>query len=103
MIGILFLIVLNITEDSMVFVEVRQRYEKTIQKRMITIPYRDAMTLCNEHRLPDEYDGKDRPVMKRSNMTGFTPPDGEDFPADMEEREEMMQANTDTMDNFAPP
>nr|WP_321498250.1 polyphosphate polymerase domain-containing protein [uncultured Methanolobus sp.] len=54
----------NITEDSMVFVEIKQRYDKTIQKRRIAIPYRDAMTLCNERCFPDEYDERDRPVME---------------------------------------
>ncbi|WMW22654.1 polyphosphate polymerase domain-containing protein [Methanolobus mangrovi] len=54
----------NITEASIVFVEIKQRYDKTIQKRRIAIPYRDAMTLCDERRLPDEYDEKDRPVME---------------------------------------
>lgn len=54
----------NITEDSMVFVEVKQRYDKTIQKRRVAIPYRDAMTLCDERHFPDEYDEKDRPVME---------------------------------------
>ncbi|MDK2831405.1 MAG: hypothetical protein PWQ75_1157 [Methanolobus sp.] len=54
----------SITEDSIVFVEIKQRYDKTIQKRRIAIPYRDAMALCDEHRLPDEYDERDRPVME---------------------------------------
>ena len=54
----------NITEDSMVFVEIKQRYDKTIQKRRIALPYKDAMTLCNERCFPDDYDERDRPVME---------------------------------------
>jgi HAD superfamily hydrolase (TIGR01509 family) len=37
----------SITEDSIVFVEIKQRYDKTIQKRRIAIPYRDAIAVAS--------------------------------------------------------
>jgi len=51
------------TEDSIVFVEIKQRYDKTIQKRRVEMKYRDALMLCNEKIIP-KHDEKDTPVIE---------------------------------------
>jgi SPX domain protein involved in polyphosphate accumulation len=52
-----------LTEDSLVFVEVKQRYDKTIQKRRVEMKYKDALTLCNERIIP-EHEERDTPVIE---------------------------------------
>ena len=42
-----------LTEDSYVFVEIKQRVNRVTQKRRIMLPYRDAMQLCNERHVPE--------------------------------------------------
>src|SRR5690606_13253820 len=37
-----------LTDDTSVFVEIKQRVDRVTQKRRIIIPYRDALRLCNE-------------------------------------------------------
>lgn len=49
----------ELTDDSPVFVEVKQRIDKIIQKRRLKLPYKDALLLCNERVMPEKYDQKD--------------------------------------------
>jgi len=42
-----------LTGDSLVFVEIKQRVNKVTQKRRVLLPYRDALRLCDERRVPD--------------------------------------------------
>jgi hypothetical protein len=40
------------TDDSPVFLEVKQRYDRVTQKRRTVLPYRDALRLCNDRQIP---------------------------------------------------
>ena len=42
----------KLKEDTIVFVEIKQRYDKTIQKRRVAMKYKDALKLCNEKIIP---------------------------------------------------
>ncbi|MBC8507272.1 MAG: polyphosphate polymerase domain-containing protein [Chloroflexi bacterium] len=53
-----------LTPDSRVFVEIKQRLDRVTQKRRVVLPYRDALKLCNERTLPDEYAPQDRLVLE---------------------------------------
>ncbi|HIH94454.1 TPA: polyphosphate polymerase domain-containing protein [Methanosarcina acetivorans] len=53
----------KLTEDSLIFVEVKQRYDKTIQKRRVEMKYKDSLTLCNERIIP-EHNEEDTPVIE---------------------------------------
>jgi SPX domain protein involved in polyphosphate accumulation len=41
------------TEESPVFVEIKQRYDRAIQKRRVVLPYRKALRLCNDRQIPE--------------------------------------------------
>lgn len=43
----------ELTPDSQVFVEVKQRLDRVTQKRRIVLPYGDALKLCNGRTIPD--------------------------------------------------
>ena len=45
-----------ITEETPVFVEIKQRVDRITQKRRIVLPYRDALLLCNDRQIPDHDD-----------------------------------------------
>jgi hypothetical protein len=38
-----------ITEETPVFIEIKQRVDRITQKRRIVLPYRDALLLCNDY------------------------------------------------------
>jgi hypothetical protein len=38
--------------DSPVFVEIKQRLNRVTQKRRVLLPYREALRLCNERKMP---------------------------------------------------
>jgi hypothetical protein len=40
------------TDDSPVFLEVKQRYDRVTQKRRTVLPYREALRLCNDRQIP---------------------------------------------------
>ena len=42
-----------LTQEEMVFVEIKQRIDRVIQKRRILLPYNDALNLCNNRRIPE--------------------------------------------------
>ena len=41
------------TEESPVFLEIKQRYDRVTQKRRTVLPYREALRLCNDRQMPD--------------------------------------------------
>ncbi|MBN1266420.1 MAG: polyphosphate polymerase domain-containing protein [Anaerolineales bacterium] len=42
-----------LTEQSPVFIEIKQRVDRVTQKRRVSLPYGDALRLCNDRRMPD--------------------------------------------------
>jgi SPX domain protein involved in polyphosphate accumulation len=42
-----------LTEDTTVFVEIKQRIDRVTQKRRAVLSYRDALRLCNQREIPD--------------------------------------------------
>jgi SPX domain protein involved in polyphosphate accumulation len=42
-----------LTEETPVFVEVKQRVDRVTQKRRTMLPYREALRLCNDRQIPD--------------------------------------------------
>jgi SPX domain protein involved in polyphosphate accumulation len=42
-----------LTEDTPVFVEIKQRLNRVTQKRRLQIPYGDALRLCNQRQVPE--------------------------------------------------
>ncbi len=53
-----------LTPDSQVFVEIKQRLNRITQKRRVVLTYRDALKLCNQRTMIDEYEPKDRLVLE---------------------------------------
>jgi SPX domain protein involved in polyphosphate accumulation len=53
-----------LTDESMVFVEVKQRLNRVTQKRRAVLSYADALMLCNERKLPKKIDPRDRLVVE---------------------------------------
>lgn len=41
------------TDDSPVFLEIKQRYDRVTQKRRTVLPYHEALRLCNDRQIPD--------------------------------------------------
>ncbi len=46
-----------------VFVEIKQRLDRVTQKRRVVLPYKDALSLCSDRRIP-EHDSSDGEVIK---------------------------------------
>src|SRR4030066_1628577 len=42
-----------LTEDTPIFIEIKQRIDRVTQKRRAFLPYGDALRLCNDRQLPD--------------------------------------------------
>ena len=42
-----------LTEESLVFLEIKQRIDRVTQKRRILLPYGDALLLCNDRQIPN--------------------------------------------------
>jgi hypothetical protein len=40
------------TDESPVFLEIKQRYDRVTQKRRTVLPYHEALRLCNDRRIP---------------------------------------------------
>jgi len=51
-----------LTPATPVFVEIKQRVNRVTQKRRVLLPYGDALSLCDERRMP-EHDPQDAPVL----------------------------------------
>jgi len=56
----------TLTEDTPVFVEIKQRVNRITQKRRAVLPYAVALQLCNERQLP-ESSSEDRCVVDEIN------------------------------------
>jgi SPX domain protein involved in polyphosphate accumulation len=42
-----------LTDESPVFLEIKQRYDRVTQKRRTVMPYHEALRLCNDRQIPD--------------------------------------------------
>jgi hypothetical protein len=42
------------TDETPVFLEIKQRIDRVTQKRRAVLPYREALRLCNDRQLPDQ-------------------------------------------------
>lgn len=51
------------TEETPVFVEIKQRVDRVTQKRRAVLPYRQALRLCNDRQMP-EHAAQDRQVLE---------------------------------------
>jgi hypothetical protein len=45
------------TDESPVFLEIKQRYDHITQKRRAVLPYHEALRLCNDRQIPDHGPG----------------------------------------------
>jgi hypothetical protein len=45
------------TDESPVFLEIKQRYNRITQKRRTVLPYHEALRLCNDRQMPDHEPG----------------------------------------------
>ncbi len=54
-----------ITENTPVFVEIKQRVDRVTQKRRVMLPYIDALRLCNDRQML-ECDPDDRPLIEEA-------------------------------------
>lgn len=52
-----------LTEDTPVFVEIKQRVDRVTQKRRVSLRYGDALRLCDERRIP-AHEPADRAVVE---------------------------------------
>jgi hypothetical protein len=52
-----------LTDETPVFVEIKQRVDRVTQKRRALLPYRDALRLCNDRQMPD-YAPEDKAVIE---------------------------------------
>jgi hypothetical protein len=46
-----------LTEETPVFLEIKQRVDRVTQKRRVILPYGDALRLCNDRQSPDRAPG----------------------------------------------
>ncbi len=54
----------GVSDDTIVFVEIKQRYDRVTQKRRIILPYQDAVALCNHRQYPGELKIEDTQVVQ---------------------------------------
>jgi SPX domain protein involved in polyphosphate accumulation len=59
-----------VTEETPVFVEIKQRVDRVTQKRRALLTYRDALVLCNDRQIPD-HDSADKEVIEEINAFTF--------------------------------
>ena len=52
-----------LTEDTSVFLEIKQRIDRVTQKRRAILPYSEALRLCNDRQIPD-YAPNDKAVIE---------------------------------------
>jgi hypothetical protein len=53
----------TLTEDTPIFVEIKQRVDRVTQKRRAVLPYGEALRLCNDRQMP-KYDPEDKTVIE---------------------------------------
>lgn len=46
-----------LTDEALVFVEIKQRIDRVTQKRRAILPYREALRLCNDRQIPEHQAG----------------------------------------------
>lgn len=51
------------TDESMVYVEIKQRYDRVTQKRRVPMRYKDAIALIEDNIYPENYEPEDKPVL----------------------------------------
>ena len=51
------------TDQTPVFVEIKQRIDRVTQKRRVLLPYKDALMLCNDRQIPG-HDKSDQEVIE---------------------------------------
>lgn len=54
----------RLTNDSPVFVEIKQRIDRVTQKRRVKMPLQDALKLCNEGIMPESFDQRDASTLE---------------------------------------
>lgn len=52
-----------LTEETPIFLEIKQRVDRVTQKRRAVLPYGDALRLCNDRQMPD-CAPEDKPVLE---------------------------------------
>lgn len=50
----------KVTDDTKMYVEIKQRLDRVTQKRRIVLPYKKAIQFCDEHKMPELKDEKDQ-------------------------------------------
>jgi SPX domain protein involved in polyphosphate accumulation len=53
----------TLTEETPIFLEIKQRIDRVTQKRRAILPYREALQLCNERQMP-VYASEDKAVIE---------------------------------------
>lgn len=53
----------SFTEDSLVYVEIKQRIDRVTQKRRVAMSYHDAKNLIEQYEYPESYDPKDQTTL----------------------------------------
>lgn len=53
----------SFTEETPIFLEIKQRVDRVTQKRRAVLPYREALRLCSDRQLPD-YTPEDKDVIE---------------------------------------
>lgn len=46
-----------LTDETPVFVEIKQRIDRVTQKRRVSLPYAEALRLCNDRQIPEHQPG----------------------------------------------
>lgn len=54
----------GLQDDSMVFVEIKQRVDRVTQKKRVPMKYKEALLFCKEGIFPEEYEERDRPYLE---------------------------------------
>lgn len=53
-----------LTEETPIFLEIKQRIDRVTQKRRAILPYGDALRLCHDRQLPADYAPEDQKVIE---------------------------------------
>jgi SPX domain protein involved in polyphosphate accumulation len=53
----------TLTEETPIFIEIKQRVDRVTQKRRVMLPYGEALRLCNDRQMP-EHNPEDKAVIE---------------------------------------
>lgn len=53
-----------LTEETPIFLEIKQRVDRVTQKRRAVLPYGEALRLCNDRQMPEAYAPEDKEVIE---------------------------------------